>query len=84
MDSVFEKELWMLDISNHAYDCERLNENYKESQACSYWAGRGPYPKQLCTQHMTDSQWGEVIETAMEERCQKETDKMIEKAAKIG
>ena len=58
-----------------------MNFIHKESKPCSYWT---EWCKENvhCIHHMSDEEWGEVIETAMDKSHKKVRDKMIQKTVK--
>ena len=97
IDQIFEKELWVTDIFHFSCDCERVNNSaYSHSSAyrlsCKDFEPKSHKKskttnlhgrKHWCIKHIDDSQWGEVIETAMDKRLQEETYKRRLEDAKI-
>ena len=80
IDNVFEDEEWMVEVRVHlSFDCERKNSFQKEPKPCSYWT---EFYKKPCIHHMSNEEWEEVIETAMDNAHEKVRDKIIQKTAK--
>ena len=79
VETVFESELWLKDLA--VTDCEQANASNwkKETHTCEYWTERDGKP---CVHHMSESQWAEVIETAMQESFEKEAKRIEDEAAK--
>ena len=95
IDQIFEKELWVTGISNFSCDCEKVSSFVSihaltckdfQPESCKLLdsmdaniQGRN----QWCIKKIDDSQWGDIIEKAMNKRFKEETYKSrLEEAKK--
>jgi len=85
---VIERDVWKFSMDGilcrRGYHCVQLNASTGKSLTCKDWVDtekRRFHEKEFCILHMTKSEWGDLVDDAIEETFQKDFEEQTDKEA---
>ena len=85
---IIERDVWKFSMDNilccRGYHCVQLNASTGKSLPCKDWVDtekRRFHEKEFCILHMTKSEWGDLVDDAIEETFHKDFEKQTDEEA---